>query len=59
MIVGVGIDLAPIGRMAQSIERFGDRILDRLFTPHERAFCDRRALAVSTTKTSFESVLTS
>jgi len=39
MVVGMGTDLAEIGRIAKSIERFGDRFLDRVYTPGEIAYC--------------------
>ena len=37
MIVGIGSDLCNIQRIERSIERFGDRFLNRVFTEHERA----------------------
>jgi holo-[acyl-carrier protein] synthase len=43
MILGLGSDLVDIRRIAQVIERFGDRFLDRVFTDAERRKCDRRA----------------
>ena len=43
MIIGLGSDLIDIRRIEKSIERFGDRFLDRIFTPQERAKADRRA----------------
>ncbi|MDB5365211.1 MAG: 4-phosphopantetheinyl transferase [Rhodospirillales bacterium] len=43
MIIGVGSDLCDIRRIAKTIERFGDRFLDRVFTPAERAKAERRA----------------
>ncbi len=43
MILGIGSDLIDIGRIARTIERFGDRFLDRVFTPMERERSDRRA----------------
>lgn len=39
MLVGTGIDMVEIHRIAQSIERFGARFLDRVFTPDEIAYC--------------------
>lgn len=42
MIIGVGIDLAEIGRIERGIERHGQRFLARLFTEDERAYCDAR-----------------
>ncbi len=43
MIVGTGIDIAEVPRIAQSIERFGARFLERLFTPAEVQYCDSKA----------------
>jgi holo-[acyl-carrier protein] synthase len=42
MIVGSGIDLTEIGRIQQSIDRFGSRFLNRVFTPAEQAYCLRK-----------------
>ena len=44
MIIGLGSDLIDIRRIDKTIERFGDRFLDRIFTPVERARSDRRQL---------------
>ena len=38
-----GIDLIEIERIADAIERHGDRFLDRIFTPRELADCGGRA----------------
>jgi holo-[acyl-carrier protein] synthase len=43
MIVGTGIDLAEVPRIRQSIERFGERFLHRIFTPGEMRYCDSKA----------------
>jgi len=43
MILGLGNDMIDIRRIASTIERFGDRFLDRVFTPIERAKSDARA----------------
>ena len=43
MIIGLGNDLCDIRRIEKVIERHGDRFLDRVFTPIERAKSDRRA----------------
>jgi holo-[acyl-carrier protein] synthase len=43
MIIGLGSDLIDIRRVEKSIERFGDRFLDRIFTDVERAKSDKRA----------------
>ena len=42
MLVGTGIDLTEIPRIKKSIDRFGDRFLDRIFTPREKAYCLRK-----------------
>jgi holo-[acyl-carrier protein] synthase len=42
MIIGIGSDIADARRIAKVIERHGDRFLDRVFTPIERALADRR-----------------
>ena len=43
MILGLGSDLIDIRRIERTIERFGNRFLDRVFTAAERGKCDRRA----------------
>ncbi|QTL02378.1 holo-ACP synthase [Aquabacter sp. L1I39] len=48
MIIGTGSDFTDARRIAKSIERFGNRFLDRIFTPEERAKADRRARRVET-----------
>ncbi len=45
MIVGSGIDLTEIGRIEQSVERYGKRFLDRVYTPAEQAYCLRKRKA--------------
>jgi holo-[acyl-carrier protein] synthase len=41
-ILGLGLDAAEIPRIAAAIERYGDRFLQRIFTPGEIAYCTRR-----------------
>ncbi len=43
MIVGTGIDIAEVPRIAQAIARHGDRFLQRVFTEGERSYCDSKA----------------
>lgn len=43
MIVGLGTDLAEVPRIRRSIADFGDRFLDRIYTPAERAYCASKA----------------
>ena len=42
MIVGSGIDLVEIERIQRSIDRYGQRFLDRVYTPAEQAYCRRK-----------------
>jgi holo-[acyl-carrier protein] synthase len=37
----MGVDLAEVERIRAAIERHGERILRRLFTTEERAYCER------------------
>ncbi len=43
MIIGIGSDLCDARRIAKTIERHGDRFLNRIFTTAERAKAERRA----------------
>ena len=43
MILGTGVDIAEVPRIRESIERFGDRFLHRIFTQGEISYCERRA----------------
>jgi len=42
MIIGSGIDLAEIGRIEHSIQRYGSRFLNRVYTAAEQAYCLRK-----------------
>ena len=42
MIIGLGSDLIDIRRIQKSLDRFGSRFTDRLFTDVEKAKSDRR-----------------
>lgn len=44
MILGIGNDLIDIRRIEKSLERFGDRFTNRVFTELEQKKSDRRAL---------------
>nr|WP_310525412.1 holo-ACP synthase [Polymorphobacter sp.] len=48
-VLGLGSDLCNIDRIQNSITRFGDRFLNRVFTPIERAKADRRILTRTAT----------
>jgi holo-[acyl-carrier protein] synthase len=43
MIIGIGSDLIDIRRIERTLERYGDRFIERIFTPSERARSERRA----------------
>lgn len=42
MILGIGTDMIEISRIERSIEQFGERFLDRVFTPGEIAYCQQK-----------------
>ena len=43
MIVGTGIDIAEVDRIRQTIERFGRRFIERVFTTDEIGYCESKA----------------
>ncbi|OWU81108.1 holo-ACP synthase [Phaeobacter sp. 22II1-1F12B] len=43
MIIGIGTDLANIERISATLDRFGDRFRNRVFTDIEQAKAERRA----------------
>ena len=43
MIIGLGSDLSDIRRMENSLQRFGERFVARIFTEVERARSERKA----------------
>jgi len=43
VIVGTGIDIAEVPRIRQSVERFGARFVQRIFTAEEIRYCDSKA----------------
>jgi len=45
MIVGVGVDVEGIERMAQALAKHEGRLEQRLFTDRERAYCRGKALS--------------
>ena len=48
MIIGIGSDLIDIRRIEKTIERFGDRFIQRVFTPVERRKAEGRAERIAT-----------
>jgi len=41
-IIGIGIDATDLHRVADILERYGDRFLRRVFTDGEIAYCTKR-----------------
>jgi len=39
-LIGIGIDVVEVDRIADAIERHGEPFLARIFTPGERAYCE-------------------
>jgi holo-[acyl-carrier protein] synthase len=44
MIIGIGNDLINISRIEKTIERFGDRFIQRIFTKEEQVKSEKRKL---------------
>ena len=49
MIIGIGSDLCNIERIQASVDRFGERFLNRVFTDVERAKAARRPYTMAGT----------
>jgi holo-[acyl-carrier protein] synthase len=45
MVLGLGTDLIEIARIQQSLDRFGERFLQKIFTEGEIAYCRRKRQA--------------
>lgn len=45
MIVGTGVDIAEVPRIQQTLERYGERFLQRVFTQEEARYCTSKANA--------------
>jgi holo-[acyl-carrier protein] synthase len=43
MIVGTGVDLAEVDRIRRSVERYGPRFVERIYTPAEIAYVEKKA----------------
>jgi holo-[acyl-carrier protein] synthase len=43
MILGTGIDIAEVPRIADAIARYGDRFLNRIYTKGEIRYCQSKA----------------
>lgn len=43
MILGIGTDICDIIRIEKSIDKYGQRFLDKTFTAHEQDYCDKKS----------------
>jgi holo-[acyl-carrier protein] synthase len=43
VIVGTGVDLAEVNRIRAAVERYGTRFIERIYTPLEIAYVERKA----------------
>lgn len=43
MIVGTGVDISEVPRIAEAIARYGDRFLKRIYTEGEIRYCESKA----------------
>ena len=48
MIIGIGSDITDLRRIAKVLDRHGERFIDRIFTPIERAKAEKRRNRVET-----------
>lgn len=39
-IIGIGVDMVEVARIEHSLERFGERFVNRVFTEGEIAYCN-------------------
>jgi holo-[acyl-carrier protein] synthase len=44
MIIGLGNDMVDIRRIEETLEKFGERFIDRIFTDIEKAKSEKRAM---------------
>ena len=43
MIYGIGVDIVKIARFERALDRWGNRLRDRVFTPQELSICHNKA----------------
>jgi holo-[acyl-carrier protein] synthase len=41
-LIGIGIDVVEVSRIQSSLDEFGDRFLNRIFTESEREYCGKQ-----------------
>ena len=46
MICGIGVDIADVVKMGESIRRYGERYLNKVFTPGEIEYCRDVPIAI-------------
>lgn len=47
MIIGIGIDIVEIDRIKNSVEKYGDHFLNKVFTEREKAYCCSKSVPYS------------
>lgn len=40
-VFGIGIDVVEVDRIEHMLDAYGDRFIDKVFTPAERAYCEK------------------
>ena len=43
MVIGIGIDIIEISRIKESIDKYGERFLEKIFTVKEIEYCEGKA----------------
>ena len=46
-VIGTGIDLVELERIARALEQWGDRFRNRVFLPAEQSYCEQASQPVS------------
>ncbi len=41
-LLGIGIDVVEVDRVKSSLDEFGERFINRIFTEDERAYCQKQ-----------------
>lgn len=44
-LFGIGIDVIEVSRIEESVAEFGEKFLNRIFTPAEQQYCDKQKRA--------------
>ncbi len=57
MLIRVGVDIVSIERVQKAVDRWGDRFLNRVFTPRERQECGARVESLAARFAAKEAVL--